>query len=67
MRVLRTSGVESESPLAFPALLWPLRGRLEDPPAPQRMRTAARQDRDRAPAAAPDPPRATLVSDWKPG
>jgi hypothetical protein len=32
VRVLRTSGVESESPLAFAALqrlLWPLRGRVD--------------------------------------
>jgi DNA-binding CsgD family transcriptional regulator len=39
VRVLRTSGVESESPLAFAALqrlLWPLVGRLEALPAPQR-------------------------------
>ena len=39
MRVLHTSGVESESPLAFAALqrlLWPLRGRIETLPAPQR-------------------------------
>jgi DNA-binding CsgD family transcriptional regulator len=39
MRVLRTSGVESESPLAFAALqrlLWPLRNRVEALPAPQR-------------------------------
>ncbi|MGY1619856.1 AAA family ATPase [Geodermatophilus sp. SYSU D00691] len=39
LTVLRTSGVESESPLAFAALqrlLWPLRGRLEALPAPQR-------------------------------
>jgi DNA-binding CsgD family transcriptional regulator len=39
MRVLRTSGVESESPLAFAALqrlLWPLRSRVEALPAPQR-------------------------------
>src|SRR5689334_9140541 len=39
LRVLRTSGVESESPLAFAALqrlLWPLRGRIELLPAPQR-------------------------------
>ena len=39
MRVLRTSGVESESPLAFAALqrlLWPLTGRLETLPDPQR-------------------------------
>ncbi len=38
MRVLRTSGVESESPLAFAALqrlLWPLRARLHALPAPQ--------------------------------
>ena len=39
MRVLRTSGVESESPLAFAALqrlLWPLRARIASLPAPQR-------------------------------
>src|SRR4051794_33936296 len=39
LRVLRTSGVESESPLAFAALqrlLWPLRSRVEGLPAPQR-------------------------------
>ena len=39
MRVLRTSGVESESPLAFAALqrlLWPVRDRVEALPAPQR-------------------------------
>jgi DNA-binding CsgD family transcriptional regulator len=39
MRVLRTSGVESESPLAFAALqrlLWPLRARIDTLPAPQR-------------------------------
>jgi DNA-binding CsgD family transcriptional regulator len=38
MTVLRTSGVESESPLAFAALqrlLWPLRGQLNTLPAPQ--------------------------------
>ena len=38
MTVLRTSGVESESPLAFAALqrlLWPLRGRIDDLAAPQ--------------------------------
>ncbi len=38
MRVLRTSGVESESPLAFAALqrlLWPLRQRIDALPAPQ--------------------------------
>lgn len=38
-RVLRTSGVESESPLAFAALqrlLWPLRGRTATLPGPQR-------------------------------
>ncbi|MGY2082490.1 AAA family ATPase [Blastococcus sp. SYSU DS0539] len=38
MRVLRTSGVESESPLAFAALqrlLWPLRARLDALPARQ--------------------------------
>ncbi|WP_448617745.1 ATP-binding protein [Geodermatophilus sp. URMC 65] len=40
MTVLRTSGVESESPLAFAALqrlLWPLRSRLEVLPTPQRI------------------------------
>jgi DNA-binding CsgD family transcriptional regulator len=39
MRLLRTSGVESESPLAFAALqrlLWPLRARIDSLPAPQR-------------------------------
>jgi DNA-binding NarL/FixJ family response regulator len=39
MTVLRTSGVESESPLAFAALqrlLWPLRARIDTLPAPQR-------------------------------
>ena len=38
-RVLRTSGVESESPLAFAALqrlLWPLRAHLDVLPDPQR-------------------------------
>ncbi|MFJ6563136.1 AAA family ATPase [Streptomyces sp. NPDC091412] len=38
LRVLRTSGVESESPLAFAALqrlLWPLRTRIDALPAPQ--------------------------------
>ncbi|MGK5114972.1 MULTISPECIES: AAA family ATPase [unclassified Geodermatophilus] len=38
MRVLRTSGVESESPLPFAALqrlLWPLRARIDALPAPQ--------------------------------
>ncbi|MGY1650326.1 ATP-binding protein [Geodermatophilus sp. SYSU D01119] len=38
MRVLRTSGVESESPLAFAALqrlLWPLRTRIGALPGPQ--------------------------------
>ncbi|WP_448640911.1 helix-turn-helix transcriptional regulator [Geodermatophilus sp. URMC 63] len=38
LRVLRTSGVESESPLAFAALqrlLWPLRGKIGALPAPQ--------------------------------
>jgi AAA ATPase domain len=38
LRVLRTSGVESESPLAFAALqrlLWPLRARIDALPAPQ--------------------------------
>jgi DNA-binding CsgD family transcriptional regulator len=44
LRVLRTSGVESESPLAFAALqrlLWPLRARLEDLPPPQRAALGA--------------------------
>ncbi|WP_138758543.1 helix-turn-helix transcriptional regulator [Modestobacter altitudinis] len=44
MRVLRTSGVESESPLAFAALqrlLWPLRSRLDGLPAPQRAALSA--------------------------
>ena len=39
MTVLRTSGVESESPLAFAALqrlLWPVRSRIDALPAPQR-------------------------------
>ncbi|WP_138735342.1 helix-turn-helix transcriptional regulator [Modestobacter excelsi] len=39
MSLLRTSGVESESPLAFAALqrlLWPLRARVDALPAPQR-------------------------------
>jgi hypothetical protein len=39
LRVLRTSGVESESPLAFAALqrlLWPLTDRLDALPEPQR-------------------------------
>jgi DNA-binding CsgD family transcriptional regulator len=39
MRVLVTSGVESESPLAFAALqrlLWPLRSRIAQLPGPQR-------------------------------
>ena len=38
MRLLRTSGVESESPLAFAALqrlLWPLRSGIENLPEPQ--------------------------------
>lgn len=38
LRVLRTQGVESESPLAFAALqrlLWPLRQRLDELPKPQ--------------------------------
>jgi DNA-binding CsgD family transcriptional regulator len=38
--VLRTSGVESESPLAFAALqrlLWPLRGRIGSLPEPQQV------------------------------
>ena len=52
MTVLRTSGVESESPLAFAALqrlLWPVRGRIDDLPGPQRaaLRTAlGEQDGD---------------------
>ncbi|WP_369135536.1 AAA family ATPase [Modestobacter sp. I12A-02662] len=44
LRVLRTSGVESESPLAFAALqrlLWPLRSRLDALPAPQRAALGA--------------------------
>jgi DNA-binding CsgD family transcriptional regulator len=44
MRVLRTSGVESESPLAFAALqrlLWPLRSKLDGLPAPQRTALSA--------------------------
>lgn len=43
-RVLRTSGVESESPLAFAALqrlLRPVRSRLAELPAPQRTSLAA--------------------------
>jgi DNA-binding CsgD family transcriptional regulator len=39
MTVLRTQGVESESPLAFAALqrlLWPVRARIEALPGPQR-------------------------------
>jgi hypothetical protein len=39
LRMLRTSGVESESPLAFAALqrlLWPLRARFDALPGPQR-------------------------------
>lgn len=39
LRILRTSGVESESPLAFAALqrlLWPLADRLDGLPEPQR-------------------------------
>src|SRR3954451_19780590 len=39
LTVLRTSGVESESPLAFAAvqrLLWPVRARIDGLPAPQR-------------------------------
>ena len=42
--VLRTSGVESESPLAFAALqrlLWPLRKRIDALPAPQRAALGA--------------------------
>ncbi|MGY1833122.1 AAA family ATPase [Geodermatophilus sp. SYSU D01180] len=44
MRVLRTSGVESESPLAFAALqrlLWPLRSLLAGLPAPQQAALGA--------------------------
>ena len=44
MRVLRTSGVESEAPLAFAALqrlLWPVRGRLRDLPDPQQAALGA--------------------------
>src|SRR4030095_14295878 len=44
MTVLRTSGVESESPLAFAALqrlLWPLRSRIDALPAPQRSAVRA--------------------------
>ncbi|WP_176450023.1 AAA family ATPase, partial [Geodermatophilus saharensis] len=44
MTVLRTSGVESESPLAFAALqrlLWPLRSSLPALPAPQRAALGA--------------------------
>jgi DNA-binding NarL/FixJ family response regulator len=44
MTVLRTSGVESESPLAFAALqrlLWPLRSSLAALPAPQRAALGA--------------------------
>jgi DNA-binding CsgD family transcriptional regulator len=44
MRVLRTSGVESESPLAFAALqrlLWPLRARIGVLPGPQRAALGA--------------------------
>jgi DNA-binding CsgD family transcriptional regulator len=44
MRVLRTSGVESESPLAFAALqrlLWPVVDRLETLPDPQRRALGA--------------------------
>jgi DNA-binding CsgD family transcriptional regulator len=45
LTVLRTSGVESESPLAFAALqrlLWPVRDRVDRLPAPQQaaLRTA---------------------------
>ena len=45
MTVLRTSGVESESPLAFAALqrlLWPLRSRIDALPAPQRQPCSSR-------------------------
>jgi DNA-binding CsgD family transcriptional regulator len=44
LRVLRTQGVESESPLAFAALqrlLWPLRRHLDDLPKPQAGALAA--------------------------
>ncbi|PRY51891.1 regulatory LuxR family protein [Geodermatophilus tzadiensis] len=44
MRVLRTSGVESESPLAFAALqrlLWPVRSLLAGLPAPQQAALGA--------------------------
>ncbi len=44
LRVLRTSGVESESPLAFAALqrlLWPLRARVDALAGPQRSALAA--------------------------
>jgi DNA-binding CsgD family transcriptional regulator len=44
MRVLRTQGVESESPLAFAALqrlLWPLRRHLDELPKPQAAALAA--------------------------
>jgi len=44
MRILRTSGVESESPLAFAALqrlLWPLRAGFVRLPAPQRVALGA--------------------------
>src|SRR3712207_2566631 len=44
MRVLRTSGVESESPLAFAALqrlLWPVRSLLAGLPAPQQTALGA--------------------------
>jgi DNA-binding CsgD family transcriptional regulator len=52
MTVLRTSGVESESPLAFAALqrlLWPVRARIDALPGPQQtaLRTAlGEQDGD---------------------
>jgi DNA-binding CsgD family transcriptional regulator len=44
MTVLRTSGVESESPLAFAALqrlLWPLRNRVGNLPTPQQASLGA--------------------------
>ncbi|NUR08021.1 MAG: ATP-binding protein, partial [Nocardioidaceae bacterium] len=44
LRVLRTSGVESESPLAFAALqrlLWPLRAGIDALPDPQRTAVRA--------------------------
>lgn len=49
MRVLRTSGVESESPLAYAALqrlLWPLTGHLDALPGPQRVALGAALGRE---------------------